>query len=153
MRATKISQLVVIAAILAAIGFALSQILMGQTARSLPVPAMAAGALWILGGSVGIWTYFARPRLSRQVGTTPFPALVSARIAVLALSGSRTGAVIGGFYAGVSLASIAGIDTPAGWSATINGFLAALGGVLLVISSLWLESLCVATDHGAAEES
>ena len=49
MRATKISQLVVIAAILVAIGFALSQILMGQTARSLPVPAMAAGALWILG--------------------------------------------------------------------------------------------------------
>ena len=54
MRATKISQLVVIAAILAAIGFALSQILMGQTARSLPVPAMAAGALWILGGGMGI---------------------------------------------------------------------------------------------------
>jgi hypothetical protein len=53
MRATKISQLVVIAAILAAIGFALSQILMGQTARSLPVPAMAAGALWILGGGMG----------------------------------------------------------------------------------------------------
>ena len=52
MRATKISRLVAIALILAAIGFALTQILMGQTARSLPVPAMAAGALWILGGSV-----------------------------------------------------------------------------------------------------
>ena len=153
MRATKISRLVAIALILAAIGFALTQILMGQTARSLPVPAMAAGALAILGGGLGIWTYFARPRLSRQPGTTPFPALAAARIAVLALAGSRTGSVIGGFYAGVSLASISSIDTPAGWSASINGFLAALGGALLVISSLWLESLCVATDQGATEES
>jgi len=44
------------------------------------------------------------------------------------------------------------IDTPAGWSATVNGFLAALGGVLLVISSLWLESLCVARDQGTTSD-
>ena len=53
MRATKISRLVVIALILAAIGFALTQILMGQTARSLPVPAMAAGALCDFGWGIG----------------------------------------------------------------------------------------------------
>ena len=139
--------------LLAAIGFALTQILIGQTARSLPVPAIAAGALWILGAGLGMWTYFARPRLKREAGTQPFPALVAARIAVFALAGSRTGAVIGGFYAGVSLASIAGIDAPAGWSASINGLLAALGGVLLVISSLWLESLCVVRDQGTTTES
>ncbi len=152
MRTTKISQLVLIGVILAAIGFALTQILMGQSSRSLPVPAMAAGALWILGGGFGIWTYFAKPRLKREPGTRPFPPLAAARIAVLALAGSRTGAVIAGFYAGVALASMGGIDTPAGWSATINGFLAALGGALLAISSLWLESLCVVRDQGTTPE-
>ncbi len=152
MRTTKISQLVLIGVILAAIGFALTQILMGQSSRSLPVPAMAAGALWILGGGFGIWTYFAKPRLKREPGTRPFPPLAAARIAVLALAGSRTGAVIAGFYAGVALASMGSINTPAGWSATINGFLAALGGALLAISSLWLESLCVVRDQGTTPE-
>ena len=148
MRATKVSRLVLIALVVTAIGFALTQILMGQSSRSLPVPAMAAGALWILGGGFGIWTYFAKPRLNREPGAKPFPALAAARIAVLALAGSRTGAVIAGFYAGVALASIGSVDTPAGWSATINGFLASLGALLLIISSLWLESLCIARDHG-----
>ncbi len=152
MQTTKISRLVLIAVILVAIGFALTQILMGQSSRSLPVPAMAAGALWILGGGFGIWTYFAQPRLKREPGTKPFPPLAAARIAVLALAGSRTGAVIAGFYAGVALASIGSIDTPAGWSATINGFLAAFGGILLIISSLWLESLCIARDQGTTPE-
>jgi hypothetical protein len=152
MHTTRISRLVVIALVVMAIGFALTQIVMGQSSRSLPVPAMAAGALWILGGGFGIWTYLAKPRLKREPGTKPFPPLAAARIAVLALAGSRTGAVIAGFYAGVALASMGNIDTPAGWSATINGFLAALGGILLVISSLWLESLCVARDQGTTPD-
>jgi hypothetical protein len=153
MHTTKISRLVVIALIVMAIGFALTQIVMGQSSRSLPVPAMAAGALWILGGGFGIWTYLAKPRLKREPGTKPFPPLASARIAVLALAGSKTGAAIAGFYAGVALASMGNIDTPAGWSATINGFLAALGATLLVISSLWLESLCVARDQGSTSDT
>jgi len=60
--------------------------------------------------------------------------------------------VIAGFYAGVAAASVSSMSTPAGWSATINGFLAALGGALLAISSLWLESLCVARDPGTTPE-
>ncbi len=152
MQTTKISRLAVIAVIFVAIGFALTQILMGQSSRSLPVPAMAAGALWILGGACGIWTFFAKPRLKREPGTSPFPPLAAARIAVLALAGSRTGAIIAGFYAGVALASVGSVDTPAGWSATINGFLAALGGALLVVSSLWLESLCIARDQGTTPQ-
>jgi hypothetical protein len=152
MHTTKVSRLFVIALILMAIGFALAQIVMGQSSRSLPVPAMAAGALWILGGGFGIWTYLAKPRLKREPGIKPFPPLAAARSAVLALAGSRTGAAIAGFYAGVALASMGNIDTPAGWSATINGFLAALGATLLVISSLWLESLCVARDQGTTPD-
>ena len=152
MQATKVSRLVLIALVLMAIGFALTQILMGQSSRSLPVPAIAAGAMWILGGGFALWTYFAKPRLKREPGARPFPPLASARLAVLALAGSRTGAVIAGFYAGVALASKGGMDTPAGWSATVNGFLAALGGTLLVISSLWLESLCIARDQGTTSQ-
>jgi len=53
--------------------------------------------MWILGGGFALWTYFAKPRLKREPGARPFPPLASARLAVLALAGSRTGAVIAGF--------------------------------------------------------
>jgi len=153
MQATKVSRLVLIALVLMAIGFALTQILMGQSSRSLPgCPGNCGRRDVDSGGGFALWTYFAKPRLKREPGARPFPPLASARLAVLALAGSRTGAVIAGFYAGVALASMGGMDTPAGWSATVNGFLAALGGTLLVISSLWLESLCIARDQGTTSQ-
>jgi hypothetical protein len=144
MRQTKVSHLVVIFAVLGAIGWAITVILQGQSGRSLPVPGLAAAAMWIFGISFALWTYFAKPRLHRQPGQKPFPPLAAARIAVLAMAASRTGAVIGGVYLGVALASISNSSTPAGWSAMIAAFLAATGSVLVVVSALWLESMCVA---------
>ena len=147
MQHTKVSHLAVIFAVLGAIGWAITIVLQGQTGRSLPVPALASAAMWIFGLSIGLWTYFARPRLVRQPGSKPFPALVMARIAVLAMAASRTGALIGGLYLGIALASIASSSTPAGWSSMIAGFLAAMGSIIVVVASLWLESMCVARDQ------
>jgi Protein of unknown function (DUF3180) len=144
MQQTKVSHLVVIFAVLGAIGWAITIVLQGQTGRSLPIPGLAAAAMWIFGISFALWTYFAKPRLQRQPGHKPFPPLAAARIAVLAMAASRTGAVIGGFYLGVALASVSNSSTPAGWSAMIAAFLAAIGSVLVVVSALWLESMCVA---------
>jgi len=146
MQQTKVSHLVVIFTVLGAIGWAITVVIQGQTGRSLPVPGLAAGAMWIFGISFGLWTYFAKPRLQRVPGEKPFPPLAAARIAVLAMAASRTGAVIGGFYLGTALALVLNSATPAGWSAMIAAFLAALGSLLLVVSALWLESMCVARE-------
>lgn len=141
---TKTSRLIIIFLITLALGWTLSQLISGYSGRSVPVPPFAAGAMWIFGGSLAIWTFFAKPRLNREPGVKPFPALAAARIVVLAMAASRTGAVIAGFYAGISLASIGSSSTPAGWNAMIFAFLAALGALLLSASALWLESMCVA---------
>ena len=147
MQQTKVSHLVIIFVILGAVGWAVTVVMQGQTGRALPIPGLAAAALWILGASFGLWTYFAKPRLQRLPGQKPFPPLASARIAVLAMAASRTGAVIGGFYLGAALASISNSSTPAGWSTMISAFLASIGAVLLIASGLWLESLCVARNE------
>lgn len=148
MQQTKVSHLVVIVVTMGAIGWAITVVLQGQTGRSLPVPGLAAAAMWIFGLSVGLWTYFARPRLLRQAGARPFPPLVMARIAVLAMAASRTGALIGGLYLGIALASIGNSSTPAGWTAMIAGFLATMGSVIVIVGALWLESMCVARERG-----
>lgn len=144
MQQTKVSHLVLIFMVVGAIGWTITVLLQGQTGRSLPVPGLAAAAMWIFGISFVLWTYFAKPRLQRLPGEKPFPPLAAARIAVLAMAASRTGAVIGGFYLGVGLASVSNSVTPAGWSAMIAAFLAAIGSVVVVVSALWLESMCVA---------
>ena len=148
MQQTKVSHLAIIFIVLGAIGWAVTVVLQGQTGRALPIPGLAAGAMWIFGASFGLWTYFAKPRLQRLPGEKPFPPLAAARIAVLAMAASRTGAVIGGFYLGVALASVSNSSTPAGWSTMIAAFIASLGSVLLIASALWLESMCVARDRG-----
>ncbi len=148
MQPTKTSHLLVIVIVLGAIGWAVTVITQGQTGRALPVPTLAAAAMWIFGASFLLWTYFAKPRLQRLPGEKPFPALASARIAVLAMAASRTGAVIGGFYLGVALASISNSASPAGWSAMITAFIASFGAGLLMVSAMWLESLCVARNKG-----
>lgn len=148
MQQTKVSHLVVIFVVLGAIGWAITVVLQGQTGRALPVPGLAAAAMWIFGASIALWTYFAKPRLQRLPGEKPFPPLAMARIAVLAMAASRTGALIGGLYLGIALASIGNSSTPAGWSAMVGGFLAAMGSVIVVVGALWLESMCVARDRG-----
>jgi hypothetical protein len=144
---TKLSHLAIIFIVLGAIGWASAEIVQGQTGRSIPVPGLAPAALWILGVSVGLWTFFAKPRLERKPGAQPFPPLASARIAVLAMAASRTGAVIAGFYLGVALVAVGQSATPAGWSTMISAFLAAIGSIILVVSGLWLESMCVARNE------
>jgi hypothetical protein len=134
--------LVGILALSGAIGWAVGAMLAGQFGRILPVPWLAAMTVWLVAGALVVWTLLSRPRLLKKPGHRPMPPLLAARSAALALAASRAGAVVGGFYLGLSIATVPNMNTPSGsvtfWAALATG----AGSVALVGAALWLERLC-----------
>ena len=142
MRPTRIRLLMMLAALTAAIGWGLVQVVESWLGRLVPVPWLAAAALWLLAGAVAYWTISSRPRLRREPGAKPMPPIVAARSAALGMAASRIGAVVMGFYAGIAVAMASHLGTPSGgqsfWAATA----AAVGALGLVAAALWLERVC-----------
>lgn len=142
MKPTSIPFLIAIAVIGVAVGWALVEIVSGQTGRSIPVPLLAGTAIWLLAIALAAWTWFLRPRLRKDPGTTPVPPIAAARTAALAMAASRTGAVVAGIYAGIAVATVTALSTPAGASSFSSAVLAATGSIVLAGGALWLEGLC-----------
>lgn len=139
---TPLRLLVALAALAGAVGWGISALVMGQAGRIVPVPSLAPITMWMLAVALLGWTLLARPRLLRQPGSRPMPPLLAARTAALAMAGSRTGALIGGFYAGVLLAVIPRTETETGLSTLWAAALTVAASILLVVVALWLERLC-----------
>jgi hypothetical protein len=142
----------------AAVGLAVGWVLVDAVARMsgriMGVPWLAAGALWVLAIGIVGWAVLSRGRIGHEsrgktataelsrAGGPRMPPLVAARTAALALAASRTGALIGGFYLGVSLGLLGVRDTPSG-SAALGAAAACVAAcVVLVAAALWLERLC-----------
>lgn len=139
---TPLRLLVALAALAGAVGWGISALVMGQAGRIVPVPSLAPITMWMLAVALLGWTLLARPRLLRQPGSRPMPPLLAARTAALAMAGSRTGALIGGFYAGVLLAVIPRTETETGLSTLWAAALTVAASILLIVVALWLERLC-----------
>jgi hypothetical protein len=142
MKPTRVRPLVAIAVIAAAIGWGVVQVIEGWTGRLVPVPWLAAAALWFLAGAVAYWAWTSRPRLQRQPGAKPMPPLVAARSAALAMAASRIGSLVGGFYAGIAVGMAPNLSTESGVQTVWAASAAAVGAVGLVAAALWLEHLC-----------
>ncbi|MFM1916793.1 MAG: hypothetical protein RJB01_308 [Actinomycetota bacterium] len=142
MKPTRPSLIIAIAVVGIALGWGFAVIVAGQTGRSVPVPVLAGAALWLLAIAMGAWTWFLRPRLRRDPGAKPVEPIAAARTAAFAMAASRTAAVVGGLYAGIAIASLGALGSPAGAQAVLAGLLAATGAVALAGISLWLESMC-----------
>lgn len=142
MQPTRIRLLVALAVIAAAVGWGVVTVVDGRTGRVLPVPWLAAGALWLLAGAVAYWAVTSRPRLQGRPDAKPMPGVVAARTAALAMAGSRIGALVMGFYAGVAIGMVGRLSTPSGTQAFWAATTATLGAFVLVVASLWLEHLC-----------
>jgi hypothetical protein len=142
MKPTRIRLLVAIAILAAAVGWGVVQVVDSWFGRLVPVPWLAAAALWLLAGAVLYWTVSSRPRLQRRPGAKPMPPLVAARSAALGMAASRIGALVAGFYAGIAIGMAPNLGTPSGaqtfWAATA----AAVGAVGLAAAGLWLEHVC-----------
>jgi len=134
--------LLAIAAVLAAIGWGVTRLVDAYAGRSLPVPWTAPAVMVVLAIALALWARGTRDRLAGKPGTKRIEPLVAARSAALAMAASRTGAVVGGFYAGVAIALAPMWDVPYVRERILVS-LAALGGaVLVVLAALWLERIC-----------
>ena len=142
MKPTRASLLIGIAVCALAVGLAMAWLTDGWTGRVVSVPPLASGAIWLLAIALGAWTYLLRPRLRREPGTKPVPAIAAARTAALAMAASRTGALIAGLYAGIGIGSARAIGTPAGEATFWASVVAAAGALALILIALWLESIC-----------
>jgi ABC-type thiamin/hydroxymethylpyrimidine transport system permease subunit len=142
MKPTRVWALVAAAVVTAAVGWGFVQLVDAWAGRLLPVPWLAAAAMWLVAAGVAYWAYTSRPRLQRKPGAKPMPPLVAARTAAMAMAASRIGAVVAGFYAGVAVGMLPSIATPSGTSTFWSASLASLGAVALVVAALWLEHVC-----------
>ena len=142
MQPTRVRFLVALAVIAAAVGWGIVRIVDGWTGRVLPVPWLAAAALWLVAGAVAYWAWSSRPRLQHRPGAKPMPPLVAARSAALAMAASRIGALVGGFYAGIAVGMAPNLNTESGVQTVWAASAAAVGAVGLVAAALWLEHLC-----------
>ena len=142
MMPTRLRTLIALAVLAAAIGWGTVQVVDAWLGRVLPVPWLAAAALWLLAAATGYWALSSRPRLARRPGVRPMPPLVAARTAALAMAASRIGSLVAGFYAGVAVGMVSAIATPSGGAAFWSATLAAVGALALVAAALWLEHLC-----------
>lgn len=142
MHPTRARLLLGIAVVCGAIGWGLVQVVAAWMGRLVPVPWLAAAALWLVAAALAWWTLQARPRLQGRADAKPIEPVVAARSAALALAASRIGAVMAGFYAGVAIGMVGSVSTPSGaqtfWASTA----AAVGAVGLTAAALWLEQSC-----------
>lgn len=142
MKPTRIPMLVALAVIAGALGWGVVQIVEAWAGRLVPVPWMAAAALWIFAAALAYWALTSRPRLQRRPGAKPMPALVAARTAALAMAASRIGALVAGFYAGVAIAMVPHTDTESGAQIIMAASAASIGAIALTAAALWLEHVC-----------
>lgn len=142
MTPTRARTLVTLALLASVGGWALTRLVDAYAGRSLPVPWSAPAVMVLLALTIGLWARGTRARLQRRPGTKPLEPIVAARTAALAMAGSRTGAIVAGFYAGVAVAL-----TPY-WSIAYTrqlilvALLTVLAAGLVVAASLWLERIC-----------
>ena len=96
------------------------------------------------------WAWSVRHRLPRKLVTdgkasvqralAPLSPIIAARTAALALSGSRTGAAVGGFYFGCAL--YARFDSSSATQHSTVSLLTMLMSIVMIVVSLWLEHRC-----------
>lgn len=142
MTPTRIRVLLALAAVAAAVGWAVMAVVEGQQGRVIPVPWTAGALLWMLAVALFAWTLLARPRLLRRPGARPMSPFVAARSAALAMAASRTGSLVAGFYAGMAVGAFPMRMTPAAQDTLWASLLAVAASITLAAVALWLERLC-----------
>ena len=139
---TKVGTLVVLSVLASAMGWSLSQLWPIWFEQGIPVPGGSAVAMVLVTISLLVWTLMTRARLKPGSQAPRLHPLVAARTAALAMSASRVGSLVFGFYLGVALSSIAGANSPAATNRMIISIIAAVASLLTAAIALWLERIC-----------
>lgn len=139
---TKVGTLVILSVLASAIGWSLSQLWPIWFEQGIPVPVGSAVAMVLVSISLLVWTLMTRARLKPGSQVPRLHPLVAARTAALAMSASRVGSLVFGFYFGVALSSIVGANSPAAGNRIIISIIAAVASLLTAVIALWLERIC-----------
>lgn len=142
MTPTRLRLLLLLALLAAVAGWAVTRLVDTFASRSLPVPWTATVVMGVLALALLLWALGTRSRLSGRPGTRPMDPIVAARTAALAMAGSRTGAIVSGFYLGVALGLAPGWDVEYVRTQAIAAGVTSVVSLLVVAVSLWLERIC-----------
>jgi hypothetical protein len=142
MQATTLRHLGAIALVGVAVGYLGARFWDIWTGAPPTVPWAAPIVLLLLAVGFAGSAFLLRPRLQRREGHRPVDPFVAARTAVLALAGSRTGAAVAGVYLGYVGFLLVDLANDYRRRMLLVSAVAALCGVALALSALWLERVC-----------
>ncbi|MFZ1362733.1 MAG: DUF3180 domain-containing protein [Candidatus Nanopelagicales bacterium] len=142
MTPTRWRLIVTLAVVAAVLGWVVANLYELVAGRTLPVPILAAIFLVAIAVVLFIWTVLMRQRLRLKTGQEPVDPFVAARSAALAMASSRTGALVGGFYAGVAIEMLTLSDTEYGLERLWISITCVAASAALVFVAMWLETIC-----------
>ena len=140
---TKVSMLVVLAILAAAVGWSVAQLWPTFFGQGMPVSVGSAIAMILVFVSLLIWTLMTRARLKPGATINRLHPIVAARTAALAMSASRVGSLAFGFYVGVFLVNVVAGYSSAGTDRIRVSAITALASLLTAIVAIWLERICL----------
>jgi hypothetical protein len=143
MQQTKVSMLIVLAILAAAVGWSFAQLWPTFFGQGMPVSTGSAIAMILVFASLLVWTLMTRARLKPGATLNRLHPIVAARTAALAMSASRVGSLVFGFYVGVLLANIAADFSSAGVDRIRISAVTAFASLLTAAVALWLERICL----------
>lgn len=140
MTPTRPSLLALLAVIAGVLGVAAADLIDALAGRSMPVPWSSVITVGALAVALVGWAWSFRRRLrSESDRVDPF---IAVRTAALAMAASRTGAIIGGLYAGVGAWYVADLAPAASRERALACAVGLLMSLALVVAAMWLERLC-----------
>jgi hypothetical protein len=142
MQQTKISMLVVLAILAAAVGWSFAQLWPTFFGQGMPVAVGSAIAMILVFVTLLIWTLMTRARLKPGATINRLHPIVAARTAALAMSASRVGSLAFGFYVGVLLSNMVADYSSAGTDRIRISAITAEASLLTAAVALWLERIC-----------
>jgi hypothetical protein len=142
MQQTKISMLVVLAILAAAVGWSFAQLWPTFFGQGMPVAVGSAIAMILVFVTLLIWTLMTRARLKPGATINRLHPIVAARTAALAMSASRVGSLAFGFYVGVLLSNMVADYSSAGTDRIRISAMTAVASLLTAAVALWLERIC-----------
>jgi hypothetical protein len=140
---TKVSMLIVLAILAAAVGWSIAQLWPTFFSQGMPVSIGSAIAMILVFVTLLIWTLMTRARLKPGATINRLHPIVAARTAALAMSASRVGALAFGFYVGVFLANVVADYSSAGTDRIRISAVTAIASLLTAVVALWLERICL----------
>lgn len=142
MKQTRIRFLLLLALLAGVLGWVVAQIWPVLSGQELIVPMIAPISMWMFTLTLVAWSASLWRRLPPKVSYVLVDPHITMRSAALALTSSRIGALVFGFYFGIFLYNLLLLNSSASKVCIKLSIATALAGCLLVVVALWLEKIC-----------